>query len=65
MNARQILRCGCTHGWRVFGDAGGTHTIGGCAFLKERDLIILRRNLMRMGDIARALAAAFPEEPRP
>ena len=65
MNARQIVRMvserlhpeiGCTDGGCVFGHAGGMHTNGGCQCMKGRD-IELRRNLMAMADVARALAA--------
>lgn len=68
--ARQIVRrvterlhpgLGCGDGGCIFGHPGGMHTNGGCQCLKERDPHILRRNLLAMSDVARALAAVLPE----
>lgn len=68
--ARQITRevaerlypgVGCTDGGCVFGHPGGMHTNGGCECLKERNVIQMKRNLLVMADIARALAAVNGE----
>lgn len=64
--SRQIVRevaerlhpgVGCTDGGCVFGHAGGMHTNGGCACLKERDVIQMKRYVMIMAEVARVLAA--------
>jgi hypothetical protein len=47
---------GCSDGGCVFGHAGGMRTNGGCACLKERETVILRRTVMRLGRVAQVLA---------
>jgi hypothetical protein len=53
---------GCSDGSCVFGHPGGMQTNGGCQCLKERDPVLLRRTVMRLADVARALAATVPAD---
>jgi hypothetical protein len=48
---------GCHDGGCVFGHLGGMQTNGGCQCIKERNPVLLTRNLHRLADVARALAA--------
>ncbi len=56
---------GCSDGGCVFGHPGGMQTNGGCQCIKEREPVILKRNLMRMAEVARVLACVSPETPAP
>ena len=69
--ARQLLRhvtnrlhpdLGCSDGGCVFGHAGGMRTYGGCVCLNERDPILLRRDLLALSEVARALATMCQAE---
>ena len=68
--ARQIVRevterlhpgTGCTDGGCVFGHPGGVRTNGGCACLRERNAVQLKRYVMIMADVACTLAAVNGE----
>jgi hypothetical protein len=48
---------GCHDGGCVFGHLGGMQTNGGCQCLKEPNPALMRRNLLRLADVARELAA--------
>lgn len=52
---------GCSDGGCVFGSPGGMHTNGGCECLKERKPVQMRRYLMAMHQVSRALAAVNGE----
>lgn len=52
---------GCSDGGCVFGSPGGMHTNGGCECLKEREPVRLRRYLLAMQQVTRALAAVNGE----
>lgn len=54
---RMFPDLGCSDGGCVFGHPGGMHTNGGCECLKERNPVQMRRQLMAMAQVARALAA--------
>jgi len=55
--SRRHPGAGCSDGGCVFGPPGGMHTNGGCECLKERDVNLMRRSLMRIADVARVLAS--------